>query len=97
MSEIQPQPYAQHAAPVAQVAPKNPGIALLVSFFIPGLGSMMNGQVGKGVGILVGYIASWFLTIILIGFVGLVAFWVWGMVDAYQGAKSWNASHGIVS
>jgi len=97
MSEIQPPPYPQQSAPVAQVAPKNPGIALLVSFFIPGLGSMMNGQVGKGVGILVGYIVSWFLTIILVGFVGLVGFWVWGMVDAYQGAKSWNARHGIVS
>jgi len=96
MSQVSPPP-PPYVQPGAQVAPKNPGIALLVSFFIPGLGSMMNGQVGKGVGILVGYIVSWFLTIILIGFVGLVAFWVWGMVDAYQGAKSWNARHGIVS
>ena len=84
-----PQPYA--------VAPKSPGLALLASFFIPGLGSMMNGDVGKGVGILVGYIVSWFLTIILIGFVGLIAFWVWGMVDGYSGARQWNARHGILS
>jgi len=86
-----------HYSPAPQVAPKNPGIALLASFFIPGLGTMMNGQAGKGVGILIGYIVSWFLTIILIGFVGLFGFWVWGMVDAYQGAKSWNARHGIIS
>ncbi len=58
---------------------------------------MMNGDVGKGVGILVGYIVSWFLTIIIIGFVGLVAFWIWGMVDGYTGAQQWNARHGIVS
>ena len=86
-----------HYTPGPQVAPKNPGIALLASFFIPGLGTIMNGQAGKGAGILVGYIVSWFLTIILIGFVGLVGFWIWGMVDAYQGAKSWNARHGIIS
>ncbi|MFC8502488.1 hypothetical protein ACFUC1_09015 [Pedococcus sp. NPDC057267] len=92
----QMQPYNPHPL-VQQVAPKSPGVALLASFFIPGLGSMMNGQAGKGVGILVGYIVSWFLTVILIGFVGLVGFWVWGMVDAYQGAKSWNARHGILS
>jgi TM2 domain-containing membrane protein YozV len=89
--------YQHPYPPVQQVAPKNPAIALLAAFFIPGLGSMMNGQVGKGVGILIGYVVSWFLTIILIGFVGLVGFWVWGMVDAYQGAKKWNAQHGILS
>ncbi len=41
-----------------QVAPKNPALALLVSFFVPGLGSMVNGEVGKGVGILIGYLLS---------------------------------------
>ena len=97
MSELQPPPYPQYVAPAPQVAPKNPGLALLVSFFVPGVGTMMNGQVGKGIGILLGYVVSWFLTVILVGFVGLVAFWVWGMVDAYQGAKSWNAKHGILS
>lgn len=83
--------------PQYSVAPKNPGVALLASFFIPGLGSMMNGDVGKGVAILIGYIVSWFLIIILIGVVGCVGFWIWGMVDGYQGARKWNAAHGIVS
>jgi hypothetical protein len=23
--------------------------------------------------------------------------WVWGMVDAYQGAQRWNRRHGIIS
>lgn len=80
-----------------QVAPKSPGLALLASFFIPGLGSMMNGEAGKGIGILLGYIVSWFLVIVLVGFIGLFGFWVWGMVDAYQGARKWNAAHGIIS
>jgi TM2 domain-containing membrane protein YozV len=79
------------------VAPKNPAISLLVSFFIPGVGSMINGDVGKGVAILVGYIFSWFLMLIIIGIFGVFGFWVWGMIDAYQGAVEWNRRHGIVS
>src|SRR4029079_9172561 len=39
------------------VAPKNPGVSLIASFFLPGLGTMLNVEVGKGVGILVGYFA----------------------------------------
>ncbi len=99
----QPGPYAQAPGPAHPagtpyaVAPKNPGLSLLAAFFIPGLGSMINGEVGKGVGILIGYIISWFLVIILIGVVGCVGFWVWGMIDGYQGARKWNAAHGIVS
>ena len=86
------QPY-----PAVQVAAKNPGLALLASFFFPGLGTLMNGQAGKGVAIFIGYAISWVLTIILIGLVGVFGFWAWGMVDAYQGAKRWNAAHGIIS
>lgn len=100
----QPQPYNYGGAPSPHqpygyqaVAPKNPAISLLISFFIPGVGSMVNGDVGKGVGILIGYVISIALTLILIGFIGMFGFWVWGMVDAYQGAQKWNLRHGIVS
>ncbi len=75
------------------MAPKNPAVSLLISFFIPGVGSMVNGEVGKGVGILIGYVIS----IVLVGFIGMFGFWVWGMVDAYQGARKWNLRHGILS
>ncbi len=94
-------PYAQ--APYAQsyggpvVAPKNPALSLLVSFFIPGVGSMINGDTGRGVGILVGYLVSCVLIIVIIGIFGVIGFWIWGLVDAYQGAQRWNARHGILS
>lgn len=92
---------AQPAYPVVQqgyaVAPKNPALALIVSFFVPGVGTMMNGEVGKGVGILIGYVVSLVLTIVIIGIVGVLGFWIWGMVDAYTGAQRWNRAHGILS
>jgi TM2 domain-containing membrane protein YozV len=79
------------------VAPKSPGVALLASFFVPGLGSMINGEVGKGVGILIGYFFAVILSFLLIGIPFAIGLWIWGMVDAYTGAQSWNARHGIYS
>ena len=81
----------------AYVAPKSPGVSVLASFFLPGLGSMINGDIGKGVAILLGWFVSWLLVIVLVGIFGVFGFWVWGMVDAYRGARAWNARHGIIS
>ena len=83
--------------PATVVAPKSPALALLASFFIPGLGQMLNGVVGKGVGILIGYVVSWVLVVVFVGIIGVLAFWIWGMVDAYTGAQRWNARYGILS
>jgi TM2 domain-containing membrane protein YozV len=98
-----PAPYQQShpmgypVPPVMQVVPKNAGIALLISFFLPGVGSMYAGKTNTGVIILVGYIISWVLTIVIIGFVGIFGFWVWGLIDAYQSAQAWNRARGIES
>jgi len=91
-----------YAVPVGQpgammVAPKNPAVSLIVSFFIPGVGSMINGDVGTGIAILVLYIVGWVLAIGLIGIPLAIGAWIWGMVDAYRGAQRWNARHGIIS
>jgi TM2 domain-containing membrane protein YozV len=83
--------------PQQQVAAKSPGLALVASFFIPGLGSLINGSVGIGIAIFVSYCVAWALTLVLIGFILVPAVWVWGMIDAYQGARNWNARHGIIS
>ena len=82
---------------VTQVAPKSPGLALLGSFFFPGLGQLINGQVGKGVAMFVAYLVSIALLFAIIGFVLVPAIWIWSMVDAYSGATQWNARHGILS
>jgi TM2 domain-containing membrane protein YozV len=79
------------------VAPKNPGLALLASFFIPGLGSLINGSIGMGIVIFVAFIVACVSITFLIGLLLAPAVWVWGMIDAYQGAKKWNRMHGILS
>ena len=108
-SQVVPYPqqggYGQQAPPFAPgtAAPprKEPALSLLVSFFVPGVGSMMNGDTGVGVAILCTYLGSllfiFCLGWILIGFIGLpvmVGAWIWGMVDAYQGAVRHNQRMG---
>ena len=92
-----PPPSAYAPQPPYMVPRKEPGIALLASFFIPGLGSMINGDVGPGVGILGLYLFGLVLIIclgwIIVGFIGLpiaLAAWIWGMVHGYQGAVRHN-------
>jgi TM2 domain-containing membrane protein YozV len=104
----QPQAPMPYAAPVPQyVVPqqlvierKNPGVSLLISFFIPGLGSMINGKVGIGITILLLYVLAVICDFTLIGLiVGIplgLGVWIWGLVHAYQSAVAWNAAHGIL-
>lgn len=79
------------------VAPKSPGLALIASFFIPGLGQFINGDGAKGAMFLIVYVVSWVLIFVLIGIPMVFITWVWSMVDAYTSAKSWNAARGIIS
>jgi TM2 domain-containing membrane protein YozV len=79
------------------VAPKSPAVSVLLSVFIPGLGSMVNDNVGVGVAILVLNIIGWILAILLIGVPLVIGTWIWGLVDAYQSAQRWNRAHGIIS
>jgi TM2 domain-containing membrane protein YozV len=79
------------------VVAKSPGVAVLASLFIPGLGSMISGNPGIGVLILVLYVMSWPLVLVFIGIVGVIGFWIWGMVQAYHDAVTWNTRHGLVS
>ena len=79
------------------VAPKSPAGSVLLSIFIPGLGSMVNDNARVGVTILILNIIGWILAIVLIGIPLAFGSWIWGLVDAYQSAQRWNRAHGIVS
>lgn len=87
---------APHQYPIV-VSPKSPALALIASFFFPGLGQLINGEVGKGIAMLALYFVSWMLAFVLIGFLFLPIVWIWSMIDAYSGAKNWNTAHGIIS
>jgi TM2 domain-containing membrane protein YozV len=79
------------------VAPKNPAVSVLLSVFIPGLGSMVNDNAGVGVAILILNIVGLVLSLVLIGIPLAIGTWIWGLVDAYRSAQRWNHAHGIIS
>lgn len=108
------QQQAYQAVPVAVVqgpTRKDPAVMLILSFFIPGLGSMLSGAGGMGAAILCTYIGSWFVlfigfltTFIFIGFLLIpIAFimwlgaWIFGMFHAYSAAQKYNLQHGLAA
>lgn len=69
---------------------KNPGVAAVFSFFFPGLGQIYNGELSKGITVVIFTIVGWLLTCIYIGFIILIILWVWAMSDAYKTAERIN-------
>jgi len=59
-------------------------VPALVSFFIPGLGQIIKGEVGKGILIIIGLIISIFFLFIVIGFITTPILWIWNVYDAYN-------------
>lgn len=60
--------------------------AIILNFFLPGVGSLVIGKVGQGITQLILYCLGVLFTFTLIGaFVGIpmmLAAWIWGMVTA---------------
>jgi TM2 domain-containing membrane protein YozV len=80
-----------------QVAAKSPGLSLFASAIIPGLGSLMNGDVAIGSIIMICYFLSFILWFVIIGIFITPIVWIWGLIAGYQSAQKWNAEHGIIS
>lgn len=81
---------------------KEPVVSWLLSFLIPGVGQMYNGQAGKGVGMLLGYSGSIAAIALaddpditpIIG-VAALGIWIWSMVDAPLYASRRNREAGF--
>ncbi|TGC09488.1 hypothetical protein [Methanolobus halotolerans] len=60
------------------------GVPALLSFFIPGLGQLIKGQIFKTIGIWVVLGICWLLQFILIGYLLGFIVWIWQIYDAYN-------------
>jgi len=76
---------------------KNPGVAAVLSFFIPGLGQIYNGEIILGFWFLIFqslllYLAFFqgYKFVLLIS----IVLWILGIVDAYRAAESINRKLG---
>ena len=69
---------------------KNPGIAAVASFFYAGLGQIYNGEIGKGILLIIVQTINVFLMFLIIGFFTFPIVWIYGIYDAYKTAEKIN-------
>lgn len=95
----QPVPYQPlpPMMPMQQIKAKNPGLACVLSILVPGLGQLLNGDIGIGIGMFIVAGIAWFSLLWVVGFILLPAVYIWSAVEAYNAAKRWNTQHGILS
>lgn len=72
---------------------RNPAASLLASLFVPGVGTMINGETGKGTLILGAWLIGLLLVLAVIGILIVPAVWIYGLYDAYEGARRYNLAH----
>jgi TM2 domain-containing membrane protein YozV len=77
--------------------PKNPGTALVLGFFISGLGHMYLGEWSRGIMVLIiafvlGGVAFYFFD--YFGWVIIVLYWIWQMIDCWQ---TWKKKYPAVA
>jgi TM2 domain-containing membrane protein YozV len=70
----------------------NPILALIISFFLPGIGTVYAGNIMKGIiifiiALILGVLAGIFL-LGIIAYILYVIVWLYGMYDAYTTAKA---------
>ncbi|WP_298668428.1 hypothetical protein [uncultured Methanofollis sp.] len=66
----------------------SPLLAVILSFFLPGLGQFYTGQFLKAVLLIVLAVVFGALSTILIGIPFYILVWLYSMYDAYTAAKS---------
>ena len=69
---------------------KNPGTAAVLSALCTGLGQIYNGQIGKGIGLMVIQAINVLLMFVVIGLITFPLVWLYGIYDAYQVAMKEN-------
>ena len=69
---------------------KSSGLAAILSFFIPGLGQIYNGQIGKGIMYMIFAFIFLALSALLIGIPFVLILWILGIYDAYSSAEKIN-------
>lgn len=69
---------------------KEPILSLILSFFIPGLGQIYNGQATKGIVLIIAAVISVVLATVCIGGLTYLLVWLYAMFDAYVTAERIN-------
>lgn len=77
--------------PVQVQERKSPGLAAVASAIIPGLGQIYNGDIMKGIVLMILYGVSVALIFVFIGFFLAPIVWIYAIYNAYKTAEKINA------
>lgn len=94
-----PQPYAGPMVPqrpMPTAAPKSGGVALILSFLVPGLGHLYTGNPISAVIWFAAAVLAWVSLMIVIGFVLIPLVYIGAMIHAYVSATNFNRRHHAV-
>ncbi len=69
---------------------KNPGVAAVLSFIIPGMGHVYNGRIFQGVFLLFLYLCALASITVFVGFILAPLIWIISIFDAYRDAERIN-------
>ncbi len=81
---------------------KNPGLAAIASFFIPGIGQIYSGEVRKGIGLIIIGVTFGSITLflfwqhqmlapLLVSGASYLLFWMYNIYDAYRTTEAINS------
>ena len=90
VAEICPECGVRQRPPPSANHVKNPGIAALASAVWTGAGQIYNGEIGKGIGLMVLMFVSALAMIVAIGFLTTPLIWGYSIYDAYRTAERTN-------
>lgn len=76
---------------------KSAGLAAFLSFVIPGLGQLYNGQYGKMLIFFILIFVNTALTFVLIGYLTGFITLIIGIIDAYKSAKRLNQANQVMA
>ncbi len=69
---------------------RNPGTAAVLSFLFTGSGQVYNGELGKGIALIIIQFVNIALMLVVIGFITFPITWVYGIWEANKRAKELN-------
>lgn len=74
---------------------KNVAVAALLSIVFPGLGHFYIGLNQKGIMFIIAYIVSAILILLVIGFLLVIAVWIWALIDVVKSTNALNAGEHV--
>lgn len=74
---------------------KSVAVAALLSIVFPGIGHFYIGLNQKGIMFIVAYIVSAILILLFIGFILVIAVWIWALIDVIKSTNALNAGQHV--